>query len=85
MRAAKYETGAGGRDDAIGEARIPLHGLRVDGSEVWYRLEVRVGVDKRGARKAPPPRSTVAGEVCLIFSEPPPPGAVQKIPVGCMY
>ena len=36
-----YDWDAVGKDDFLGEARIPFHGLRIDGNEVWYKLEPR--------------------------------------------
>jgi hypothetical protein len=68
-----YDWDAIGKDDFLGEVRIPLHGLRVDSTEVWYKLQARGGSRVKA-------KIEVRGEVCVMFSEPPAAGALAKIP-----
>jgi hypothetical protein len=68
-----YDWDAIGKDDFLGEVRIPLHGLRVDSTEVWYKLQARGGSRVKS-------KIEVRGEVCVMFSEPPAAGALAKIP-----
>jgi hypothetical protein len=68
-----YDWDAIGKDDFLGEVRIPLHGLRIDSTEVWYRLQ---------ARSKTKGDIAVSGEVCVMFSEPPAAATLAKIPAS---
>jgi hypothetical protein len=71
--------------------RVPLHGLRVDGTEKWLKLEPRPKLKTRYAitggefrnpvfvREVTCAHARARAEVCVSFSEPPAVGTEVKI------